>query len=106
MAGILESNETLDRFRNGPCEKCGRAGPTDPHHAVIRRGAGGGQRIDHPLNLVALCRECHRSIEEGSLADRNWCMATIADRESVGVQTVREYAWWLQRQPRGRRPLI
>lgn len=51
----IENQKLLDEYRNRPCEVCGLAPKSDPHH-LISRGAGGD---DTPENLISLCRSHH-----------------------------------------------
>lgn len=49
------------------CEVCNQRGMVDAHH-VLHRGHGGGQRIDHSYNLLAICRLCHTKLEVAQLS--------------------------------------
>lgn len=63
-------DETLAQFRGpGLCLLCGRWYlELDPHHAFIKRGCGGGTRLDLAENLAPLCRTCHTIAESCSQA--------------------------------------
>ena len=85
--------EVLRMFREKTtCEFCGRPCPDgcDPHHFWRKRGMGGGSRIDHPLNLISLCRgyyrgkwvSCHDDAEAGRITKYD-LLALVARREGV-----------------------
>lgn len=101
-------DSVLALFRVGPCEWCGRSGPTDPHHALYKRGMGGGSRLDHRFNLVALCRgyhrgqwvSCHDEAEAGRIT-RADCLAVIAAREGVLQEEIEEELRRIRRLPKG-----
>jgi hypothetical protein len=89
---ILIDERTLDTFRQKTvCEYCGRHCPQglDPHH-VFSRGHGGGTRLDHPYNLIALCRgfqngawiSCHQRAQAGQITRRE-ILAIVAARERL-----------------------
>lgn len=91
-AVIVKSPKTLKRFRDvGKCSWCGRPTPDgcDPHH-LVKRGMGGGSRLDIPGNLVSLCRgyyrgqwvSCHDDAERGDIT-RESLLAVVAAREGV-----------------------
>jgi 5-methylcytosine-specific restriction endonuclease McrA len=48
-------------FMGESCWTCGR--PYADLHHILSRGAGRGD--DVPENLMPLCRECHRMVEDG-----------------------------------------
>ena len=73
---------------------------------MIRRGQGGGSRMDVPENLIGLCRgwhqgrwvSCHMDAQERRIPDADlW--AIIARRQGSTQDRIREYLWWLWRQP-------
>ncbi len=104
----LESDEVLRSFAgNARCELCGKYGPVVGHHYWIRRGCGGGTRIDHPWNLIGLCSTpgmCHDEIHRVSDLPlcKNKLLTIVADREGVSEKTIREYLAWLAQQDKGR----
>jgi hypothetical protein len=107
MGSILVSEWTLERLRGlGRCEWCRQWGALEPHHAIKKRGMGGGARIDHPFNLLAVDRRCHVYLEaHGHLeAVRQRVRRLIAQREGVAEATIVEYLMWLLRVPKDRRP--
>jgi hypothetical protein len=82
---IIKDEKLLASFRRKKnCEWCGRSCPDgcDPHHAIVKRGLGGGSRLDHKLNLVALDRSCHNDVHAGVLTKYDMA-AIIAQREGV-----------------------
>lgn len=77
-------NDLLFAFRlRGICEWCKRKCLCDPHHYWYRRGMGGGSRLDHPWNLVSLCRSCHDDHHAGHRPLRIDLLAIVAAREGV-----------------------
>ena len=92
--------------RKTRCEHCGRFCPTglDPHHAIVKRGMGGGSRLDIHLNLVALCRgftrngwkSCHAEAERGEITI-DAMAKIIARREGTTpenvIKTVNDMKW-------------
>lgn len=91
----------LDCFRRKEaCEWCHartRAG-LDPHH-IIAKGMGGGNRLDHPWNLVALCRACHQLVHQGQIL-RIDLWAIVAAREGVLQEAIERELWSILRLPR------
>jgi hypothetical protein len=79
----LVDEDLLREFRaKRKCEHCRRVvSGCDPHH-IFCRGMGGGGRIDHPYNLVGLCRECHCRVHAGQL-ERKHLLAIVAEREGI-----------------------
>jgi|ERR1700719_671738 len=68
----------------GPCDLCSKwCRSREPAH-ILSRGMGGGRRIDHRLNLLALgtvfqC-DCHNRIHRGKIGEaEQW--AAVAERE-------------------------
>ncbi len=100
----LKDDDVLRSFAgNARCETCGTYGPVCGHHYWIRRGCGGGTRIDHPWNLIALCMTCHAKDEiPDRRAFQKHCLRIVAEREHIDEHTIREYLWWLGRQDRNR----
>jgi hypothetical protein len=66
--GVKIVNKRLlkEMAKPGPCSWCGRPCPDgrDVHHWFIKRGMGGGTRLDIPENLISLDRFCHRDAED------------------------------------------
>ena len=74
----------LDSFRfSTQCEYCKRTVLTglDPHH-MLSRGFGGGTRLDVRINLIALCRECHRRFHDGHILYAD-LLAIVSARENM-----------------------
>lgn len=80
---IIDDDLLLDFRLSFRCEWCGRKGPVDCHHYWYRRGMGGGSRLDHPWNLVAICRSCHDDHHAGHRPLRIDLLAIVAAREGV-----------------------
>lgn len=99
----IECEKTLERFRRARrCEACGKASRhgLDPHHALYKRGLGGGSRLDIPLNLVSLCRwPCHHHAEQGIIT-RQQMLAVIAKREGVSEIFVDSFLKRVRRTPK------
>jgi len=87
----LIDREMMEEFRRKErCEWCKRpVARCEPHH-VLGRGIGGGRRIDHPFNLVALCLECHRSHHDGNPPLKCDLLAIVAAREGVLQDEIEE----------------
>jgi len=107
---IIIDEVCLDRFRRSErCEYCNRPTPdgTDPHHAFIKRGMGGGSRLDVPCNLAGLCRgyycglwvSCHQAAHEGRIHPAD-IQAIIARREGMLQDQIWEYLYELLRRPK------
>lgn len=88
-----EDEHLLRYFRTKQCEKCGRTcgGAAQPHH-VKPRGHGSGSRLDVAANLIALCWECHESLQEGGRKAQIECWTIIAAREGLSSWRVCEAA--------------
>lgn len=85
------------RNRNG-CEMCGRrVWPLDPHHAFIKRGMGGGSRLDVDINLIGLCRVCHAKCESDRAVNFE-AQAIIARREGTTIDEIQGRLWAMLRE--------
>ena len=100
MQWIEEAILTL--FRNeGLCDWCMLpCKQRDPHHTVIRRGTGGGSRIDLAINLTALCHGCHLEHHAGHAPLKCDLMAVIAAREKIDQQTIKDVLRAIRDAPR------
>lgn len=89
------------------CEQCGRATPfgCDPAH-ILAKGFGGGGLLDHPLNVVGLCRLCHVRQHTTNRFDDPNQLATermveiVAAREGVKPESVLPLLWEIRRKPK------
>lgn len=86
----------LAEFRAGPCERCRRPGPCDPHHCFITRGVGGGTRLDMRQNLLSLCFQCHHYCHNVPGVNAE-CRRIIAKREGSTVEAIENYLWLVLR---------
>lgn len=103
---ILRDEPTLEQFRQKRrCEACERPlrYQAEPHHHV-RRGAGGGSRIDHPWNLIALggvwdcaCHSRHHNSHEPKAAT---ILSLIAKRENVSEEQITAEMCYIRNLPR------
>lgn len=86
----IVNDALLKEFRRKTrCEFCGRYCPqgVDPHH-IIKRGLGGGSRVDIPLNVIGLCRgftkdgwvSCHQDADDGKITKAQ-LFAVVGKRE-------------------------
>lgn len=78
----------LRKLKLGSCRVCWRLQaewPMELHH-LVGRDLGGG---DEPDNLVPLCRECHKLVEERSHPECELLRASL---------TLREYAYVLDKK--------
>lgn len=76
----------LEQVRRRPaCEFCGRRtrNGLDAHHFPIAKGMGNGSQLDHPWNLMALCRKCHTSHHAGNQPTRDQLYEVLECRELV-----------------------
>lgn len=92
----IANERLLDYFRGRPCDFCGKRPPSQAHH-VYCRGFGSGSRLDHFLNVLSVCWECHGKYQ----ADRKAGFDQIAEREGLmdGSQ-VQEIVWQILRAPK------
>ncbi len=105
---VIKDDAVLAKFRGpGPCEGCKKYfRQRDPHH-ILRKGIGGGSQLDHPWNLLGVCRRCHDKIHAATLlikgrrATREDLFALVAIRESVPQHVVEEKLYELRRLPKG-----
>jgi hypothetical protein len=88
-------DEVLSLARSvGRCEKCGRRlYPLSPHHCFIKRGMGGGRRLDLPENIASLCEiPCHNAAEH-SEAFNEEVREIVAKRVGTTAQAILEWLW-------------
>lgn len=85
----------------GLCERCARwlaNIPADIHHRRPR-GMGGTSKpeIHQPANLLALCRDCHRWVEENrALAlEQGWLISQHDTREPYEIPIYAHGSWYL-----------
>lgn len=99
----ITDEDVLEWFRgNASCEHCGGRGQLVPHH-IRARGMGGGSRIDHPFNLVALCALCHaKAHAPKDPIPPDAFEAIVARREGVQVSEAKAFLRWVARQPKDR----
>jgi 5-methylcytosine-specific restriction endonuclease McrA len=96
---ILIDEDLLEAFRHAPnCEVCGAINVhgLDPHH-LLSRGAG---RVDHPRNLIALCRKCHRRHHAALVPTRKELFEIVAKREGCSIEMISETVWRIRRLPK------
>ena len=85
----------LASFRTDRCEWCGRTGGAEGHHYWFKRSQG---RLDHPWNLVSLCRgwhhgnwvSCHDLAEATYKKSRHALLTIVAAREQVPKSEIRK----------------
>jgi hypothetical protein len=88
----------LQSFRDKHrCERCGKRGLVEPHHAASSRGMGGGWRLDIPICLLSLCRQCHQRTHDGDVGKEE-LLAIIAAREGCTPESIMEEIWRIRRQ--------
>lgn len=59
------------------CERCDARGTKREVHHIWARGMGGGSRLDIPINLIVLCKDCHDLAHKGEITKRElWGIAT------------------------------
>ena len=98
---IVIDEDLLDQFRGpGNCERCGKwSFSRHPHHCYIKRGMGGGSRLDLRENIIGLCFMCHFDAEESPAANVV-CEIDIAEREGTGVGDLFEWLYLVLRSKR------
>ena len=83
---IITNDALLEEFRGAwKCECCGKSTlqGCDPHH-LWGKGFGGGAQLDIRVNLIALCRLCHRKFHDGHLKKAT-LLIIVAKREGLTV---------------------
>jgi hypothetical protein len=99
---IIIDFDALAACRNRPaCECCKRRPPCEAHH-VWFRGMGGGSRLDVPINLIALCRQCHNQVHAGVIR-RDDLLAIVALREGMLQDDIEAEINRLKRSPKEKR---
>lgn len=89
--------DLVRRIRDiGVCAWCLRSGPVEASH-TFTKGIGGGQQLDHPLNLVPLCRIDHQLHEDGHEPKLSALVVIAALREGVAPQDAWEELYRLRR---------
>lgn len=102
---VIVDESLLDEFRRkSRCEFCARTVTTGLHpHHVIARGMAAGSRLDHPLNLIAVCPPfdgkpgCHQDIHCGRIS-RSEIERIVARREGLSVAALKAKVWALLRE--------
>ncbi|MBX3610379.1 MAG: hypothetical protein KF871_10845 [Hydrogenophaga sp.] len=81
----VRSRELLDAIKTLPCQCCGAAGPSDPAHSNQSVHGKGKSIKASDVFVAALCRTCHRLIDQGSRLSREERVAiwTAAWRSTV-----------------------
>lgn len=83
----LVNEKLLDLFRgDGPCEWCRRWSYCRHAAHVFSRGQGGAFRLDHRLNIVSLCWQCHGNHHAGRKPTRGDLLVLISGRERVPLE--------------------
>ncbi len=86
------------------CEFCGCYARQIEVHHCFGRGHGGGTRIDHPYNLIALCgaydRDCHGRAQR-YVIKRSSILAVISKREDVPVADLVDFIYRARRAAKG-----
>ena len=81
--------QVLREFRgDGPCERCKKWSFCRHAAHVMGRGQEGATRLDHRLNLVSLCWQCHRNHHEGRHPNRGDLLLLVSVREGVCIEKV------------------
>lgn len=83
---IIDTDVLAAFRRKTACEWCGEPSRVglDPHHFWFSRGAS---RLDHPWNLISLCRPCHNGAHAGAIS-RVSLLAVVAKREGKTPETI------------------
>lgn len=83
----VRSRKLLDAIKTLPCQCCGAAAPSDPAHSNQSQHGKGKSIKASDVFAAALCRTCHRLIDQGSRLPRD---ERIAIWNSAWRATVRE----------------
>jgi hypothetical protein len=87
--------ELLDEFRGQRCEWCQKPRTMSDAAHLWAKGHGGGGRLDVRVNLIALCRVCHRTSHDRPChAD---LLLIVAQREGVLQPDIEEVIHLLRR---------
>ena len=98
---IVDEN-LLERVRlGGQCCWCRRrtTQKLDPAH-IIATGMGGGRRLDHPWNVVGLCRECHNQHHAGHRPLPCDLFLMVAHREGMLQEDIERELYRILQLPR------
>lgn len=102
MTGIPRSSRRAVAQRSQEvCERCSRPlfGIIADIHHRRPRGMGGTSNpaIHEPANLLALCRSCHRWVEEHrtEALEQGWLISQHDPRAPEEVPIYAEAAWWV-----------
>ena len=71
----------------------------DPAH-ILTKGMGGGTRLDHPWNVVGLCRRCHNDHHQGHRPLPCDLLLIVAHREGMLQDEIERELYRLIRLPR------
>jgi hypothetical protein len=87
----ITNRHLLREFSRKPaCEFCGKRNThgLDPHHFWVKRGMGGGSRLDVAINLIALCRiPCHHDAEHGKIT-KETLLKIVSRREKRTEESI------------------
>lgn len=61
----VRSRKLLDAIKTLPCQHCGAPAPSDPAHSNQQCHGKGKSIKASDVFTAALCRECHREIDQG-----------------------------------------
>ncbi len=91
--------KVLERFRIPRCRHCAMfVGRTEPHH-VWPSGRDNAFKLDIPMNLVPLCRPCHRICHMSPAGTHTTLVGYVAEREGLTVRHVERQMKRLRRAP-------
>lgn len=62
----VRSRKLLDAIKTLDCQCCGAAAPSDPAHSNQSCHGKGKSKKASDVFVAALCRACHRAIDQGS----------------------------------------
>lgn len=74
---------------DGPCLMCGGRNEIEAEHAI----SGMGGRSEHPLDIIPLCRRCHRGGPSGGHTDKEWCREAVKTIRSIVLDGTRRGAY-------------
>ena len=80
---------------NHRCMKCGRSKQLEVHHIlpVYQKG------LNHPDNLITLCRKCHEEAPDEPFKFFNWCSKHLPPELERSKQLTKTFIFLIMRNP-------
>lgn len=90
----VRSRTLLAAVRKLACQCCGAAAPSDPAHSNQSCHGKGGRIKASDVYVAALCRACHRLIDQGSTLDEAERVAIWMDAWRATVRELLRLGTW------------